>query len=68
MSALGKAPTPMEVADKRKSAPQNTAVGSGSRPGPGKTMTPVSSPVNRRTLDRDPPAGWLGSGTAAKPQ
>ena len=30
--------------------------------GAGKTETMVSSPMNKRTLDRDPPSGWLGGG------
>ena len=63
MSALGKAPgVKQEPGDMRKSMTQNTSVGGGSRPGAGKTETMVSSPMNKRTLDRDPPSGWLGGG------
>jgi hypothetical protein len=36
----------------QSSMPQNTAVGSGSRPGKGKTMTQTSAPSNPRTLGR----------------
>lgn len=37
-----------------------TATGSGSRPTPGKTHTPTSTPDNARTLGRvPPPADWL---------
>jgi hypothetical protein len=45
----------------------NTNTGSGSRPGAG-TSYPIetSSPGNWRTMDRDPPAGWLGSGSTRK--
>ena len=69
VSALGKAPkVQQQPGDSRSSAAQNTAVGSGARPGAGKTETMVSSPSNKRTLDRDPPAGWLGSGSKAAPQ
>lgn len=47
----------------QSSAAQNTSVGSGSRPG--RTMEPIesSAPADPRMLDRDPPAGWLGSGS-----
>ena len=40
------------------SRPQNTAVGSGSRPGGGTINIPTSAPENPHTLDRAPP-GWL---------
>lgn len=43
---------------KQTSAPQNTAVGSGSRPGGGKVMIPTSAPAQPHELDRAPP-GWL---------
>jgi hypothetical protein len=46
----------------QSSAEQNTAVGSGSRPGTTKFRIESSAPMNPRMLDRDPPMGWLGSG------
>ena len=67
MGALG-SPAAGMPKDSRKSAPQNTATGSGSRPGTGKTTTKVTAPMDQRKLDRDPPAGWLGSGKKAMPQ
>lgn len=42
----------------QSSAPQNTAVGSGSRPGGGKIGIPTSAPADAHTLGRAPP-GWL---------
>ena len=48
------------MAPKQTSAPQNTAVGSGSRPGGGKVMIPTSAPDNAHTLERYDAAGkWL---------
>lgn len=47
----------------QSSATQNTSVGSGSRPGMVKMPIESSAPANPRMLDRDPPAGWLGSGS-----
>lgn len=41
------------------SAPQNTAVGSGCRPGNTKMPIDSSAPMNPRTMDRNPPGGWL---------
>lgn len=41
------------------SAPQNTAVGGGSRPTPSRHKIPSSAPDDPRTLGRAP-AGWLG--------
>jgi hypothetical protein len=38
--------------------PQNTATNSGSRPGRGKTTTPVSGPTQPHTLGRAP-SGYL---------
>lgn len=38
------------------------AVGSGSRPGMTKFPIDSSAPADPRTLDREPPKGWLGSG------
>lgn len=46
----------------QSSAQMSTSVGSGSRPGHVKVPIDSSAPSNPRTLDRDPPAGWLGSG------
>ena len=56
--------------DMRNSMPQGTAVGSGSRPGPGKTYTPSSAPENIRTLGgRGDVAGALGvNDGSAKPK
>ena len=47
----------------QSSAAQNTSVGSGSRPGMVKMKIDSSAPANPRMLDRDPPSGWLGSGS-----
>jgi hypothetical protein len=47
----------------QSSAKLNTSVGSGSRPGTTRMPIESSAPSNARTLDRDPPAGWLGSGS-----
>ena len=41
----------------------NTNTGSGSRPGNYKFPIETSSPDNPHTMDRDPPKGWLGSGS-----
>ncbi len=42
------------------SMPQNTAVGSGSRPVPSKIKIKSSAPDNARTLGRvPPPSDWL---------
>jgi hypothetical protein len=45
----------------QSSMPQNTAVGSGSRPGASKVNIDTSAPSNSRTLGREPssPSGWL---------
>ena len=43
---------------KQSSSPQNTAVGSGSRPGGGKFGIDTTAPAEPRTLGRAPP-GWL---------
>ena len=58
---LGSSETSIK-APTQSSAAQNTSVGSGSRPGNYKVDIASSAPKNARTLDRDPPAGWLGSG------
>jgi hypothetical protein len=42
----------------QSSAPQNTAVGSGSRPTGGKIGIDTSAPADPRTLGKAPP-GWL---------
>jgi len=42
----------------QSSAPQNTAVGSGSRPMAGKVPIETSAPAEPHELDRAPP-GWL---------
>lgn len=39
----------------QSSRPQNTAVGSGSRPVPSKIKIPSSAPMNAKTLGRDVP-------------
>ena len=57
--ALGTPPKGSDKGDMRSSAPQSTAVGSGSRPGAAKVPIMTSAPADQRTLDRDPPAGWL---------
>ena len=44
----------MATEDKRMSAKMNTSTGSGSRPGTSRFVTPVSHPMNPRTLDRGP--------------
>lgn len=46
----------------QSSAKMDTSVGGGSRPG--SVLYPIesSAPTNAHTLDRHPPAGWLGSG------
>lgn len=41
--------------DPRGSAPQNTSVGSGSRPRGGSVPIQTSEPKNSHTLDRNPP-------------
>lgn len=47
------------MGDKGKSSPMRVDVGSGSRPNGGKIKIPNSAPMNARTLDRNPPKGWL---------
>jgi len=51
-------PSPTMKAPAQSSAPQNTAVGGGSRPTPSKIKLPVSAPEDPRTLGRAPP-DWL---------
>ncbi len=43
---------------KGTSMPQNTSVGSGSRPTPSKVKIPTSAPTEPHTLGRAP-GGWL---------
>lgn len=43
---------------KQSSSPQDTAVGSGSRPTTSKMALPTSAPMNPHTLGRAPPT-WL---------
>jgi hypothetical protein len=62
MSALGSPVKGTVKAPPQSSASQNTAVGSGSRPGASKMKIESSAPADPHMLDRDPPAGWLGSG------
>jgi hypothetical protein len=59
MSALGSPVKGGTKAPAQSSASQNTATGSGSRPG-GKSSHPIATtaPSDPRTLDRSPPA-WL---------
>lgn len=45
----------VKPADTRTSSPQNTSVGSGSRPTGGKIAIPTSAPTNPKTLGRDVP-------------
>ena len=52
MSIISKSPTMMEP--KGSSAPQNTSVGSGSRPTSSKMPIMTSAPDNAKTLGRDP--------------
>lgn len=49
-------------APSQSSSKLDASVGSGSRPGHTSMPIESSAPANPRTLDRDPPAGWLGSG------
>ncbi|HXJ61969.1 MAG TPA: hypothetical protein VNU68_35475 [Verrucomicrobiae bacterium] len=49
-------------APSQTSAKMDTSTGSGSRPGNTRYPIESSAPSNPRMLDRDPPAGWLGSG------
>jgi len=46
-------------ADKGKSSPMNTAVGSGSKPSGGKINIKTSAPMDPRTLGGRAPKGWL---------
>lgn len=62
-SALGTPVKGSVKAPPQSSATMNTSTGSGSRPGSVRFPIEDSAPMNPRTLDRDPPAGWLGSGS-----
>ena len=44
---------------KQSSMPQNTAVGSGSRPGAASVHIPTSAPSDAHTLGREPQSGYL---------
>lgn len=59
MGNMFKSPPSMKQ-PKGSSMPQNTAVGSGSRPTAGKTDTPVSSPKDAHGLDGRKTRGALG--------
>lgn len=52
MSIIKNSPSMPQM--KGSSMPQNTAVGSGSRPTMSKTETMTSAPDNAKTLGRDP--------------
>jgi hypothetical protein len=56
MALISKSPAIAQP--KGNSTPQNTAVGSGSRPTPAKIKIETSAPTDARTLGRAP-AGWL---------
>lgn len=58
-SALGTMPKGTVKAPPQTSASQNTAVGSGSRPGNVRMPIMSSAPADPRTMDRNPPPGWL---------
>lgn len=59
MGALGKPVSGSVKAPAQSSASQNTSVGSGSRPGAAKIGIESSAPTDARTMDRNPPSGWL---------
>jgi hypothetical protein len=61
-SPLGTDKSGTMKAPSQSSAKLMTSTGSGSRPGNSKMTIDTSAPMNPRTLDRDPPKGWLGSG------
>lgn len=52
MGIISKSPAMPQ--EKGTSSPQNTSVGSGSRPTPSTFKTKTSAPENPRTLGRDP--------------
>lgn len=54
MGIISDSPT-IKQEDKRKSAPQKTAVGSGSRPTGSKFKLPTSAPTDPHGLGREPP-------------
>lgn len=62
-SPLGSPVSGSVKAPPQSSAKVHTAAGSGSRPGNVRMPIDSSAPSNPRMLDRDPPAGWLGSGS-----
>ena len=53
MGILSKSPTLSSNQPKGTSAPQNTAVGSGSKPTPSRIKLETSAPMDPRTLGRD---------------
>lgn len=55
--------TPTMKHPAQSSSKLNTSVGSGSRPGNAKMAIATSSPTDAYHLDRDPPKGYLGSGS-----
>lgn len=55
-SALGSKSQGGVMPPAQSSAPQNTAVGSGSRPGSVRMPIATSAPSNPRTMDRNPPS------------
>lgn len=57
-SALGTKPAPGCQPPAQSSMKQNTAVGSGSRPGSGSVKIDTSAPTECHTLGRAP-GGWL---------
>ena len=67
-SALGSPVRGTVKAPPQSSATQNTSVGSGSRPGSVRMPIESSAPADPRMLDRDPPRGWLGSGSESRRQ
>lgn len=67
-SALGTHSKGGVKAPPQSSAKLDTSVGSGSRPGSVKMPIEDSAPMDARTLDRNPPRGWLGSGNESRRQ
>ncbi len=57
MSIISDSPT-LKPMDKGTSRPQDTSVGSGSRPTPSQIKIPTSAPSEPHDLGRAPP-GWL---------
>lgn len=57
--ALGTQKGGVMPTSKGSSAPQGTAVGSGSRPGGSRYPIASSAPANPHTLEREPAGGYL---------